>query len=88
MTVTTSKGRTFEAEWIDGPVGENGAVILQLRDARALSEIARDFEGCERVHRASESQGDADYDGYTQLVSIFRVHYEQDAVRLTLEKSK
>ena len=89
MTVTTSKGLTYEVDWMWGPVGANRSLMLQLRDTRPLSEIAADFENCEHFHRASETEGDLDFDGYTQLAGITRVRNgEPDAVQLTMEKPK
>ena len=89
MTVTTSRGKTFEIDWMWGPVGANGDLMLEYADARAMSRIARDFEGCEAFHRKSETEGDMDFDGYGRIVSIVRVNSgTQDTVRIALERPK
>lgn len=88
MTVTTSKGKTFPIDWMWGPVGLSGELMLQLRDDRPLSEIAADFEGCEHFHRESDDEGDMDFDGYTVPQSIVRPAYERnpDIVQITLAR--
>ena len=89
MTVTTSRGKTFDVEWMWGPVSSTGQLMIQLRDARALSKIAKDFEGCETFHRASELEGDMDFDGYTRLAGISRTQGAAgEVVQITLEKPK
>lgn len=72
MTVTTSKGRTFEINWMWGPVGENDDLMLEYEDERAMAEIAADFEGCESFRRESRTEGDREWTGYTRLRSIVR----------------
>lgn len=89
MTVTTSKGKTFEVDWMWGPVGVSKSLMLQLEDDRNLSEIASDFENCANFHRDSETEGNMDFDGYTELVGIDRVQdMEPNAVQITLNKPK
>lgn len=85
MTITTSRGKTFPAEWAWGPVGPQEQLMLQIRDERPLSEIAADFEGCDRIHRQSDLEGDLDFEGYTALRAIQRT--PEGAVRLTIERS-
>lgn len=82
MTVTTSKGKTFDINWMWAPVGVNRDLMLEYKDERLLSEIAADFEGCESFHRESELEGDKDWIGYTGLRSIIRA--DRDVVQLTL----
>ena len=88
MTITTSDGKTIPIESCWAPVGPARELWIHLRDARPLSEIAADFEGCEHFHRASEAEGDMDYDGYTVLVSISRPFREvdPDAVQIALAR--
>lgn len=86
MTVTTDKDKTYEIEWMWGPVGPEAALMLQLRDARPLSEIAAEFEGCGRFRRASDTEGDLDFEGYTALTGITRPQANQPSVRLTLTR--
>lgn len=87
MTVTTSRGKTFPLRWMWGPVPPEGALMLEALDSRPLSEVAADFEGCERFHRESEEEGDMDFEGYTRLKGLHRPYAtEPDAVLLTLVK--
>lgn len=84
MTVTTSHGQTFPIDWMWETLAPARGVRLQLRDSRPLSEIAADFEGCDRFHRESAEEGDRDFDGYTQLTGILRP--AGGVAQLTLEK--
>lgn len=88
MKMTTSKGKTFEIDWMWGPTGLFGDLMLQYSDERLLSKIAKDFEGVEHFHRESEDEGDMDWDGYTVIKSIIRPQYEQNpnVVQITLAK--
>lgn len=84
MTLTTSKGKTFDVSWAWAPAGEDGGLMLEYEDGRKLSEIAADWEGCSRIHRESEEEGNADYDGYTVLRLVSR--QKSGAVQITLNK--
>lgn len=90
MTVTTSNGQTFEIDWMWGPVGLYGDLMLQFRDDRPLSDIVADFTGCEHFHRASKEEGDMDFDGYRDVKSILRPFYETDwpVIQITLTKKR
>lgn len=85
MTVTTSKGKTFEINWMWGPVGQNEDLMLEYEDDRPMAEIAADFEGCESFHRESEYEDDKDFTGYTRLRSIVRAG--RGKVQLTLYRT-
>lgn len=85
MTITTSRGKSFPADWAWAPAGPREGLMLQIDDPRPLSEIAADFEGCESLHRASETEGDMDFEGYTRLTAILRA--PGGAAQLTLERS-
>ena len=84
MTLTTSKGKTFDIEWMWGPVGPSEDLMLEYADDRPLSKIAKDFEGCKSFHRESDTEGDMDWTGYTGLRSISRS--ARGKVQLTLYK--
>ena len=84
MTVTTSRGKTFTVDWMWGPTFD-GDLRLEYEDDRLLSEIAADFEGCERFHRESETEGNMDFAGYTRLRSIIRSG--RGKVQLTLYRT-
>lgn len=84
MTLKTSKGKTFDIDWMWGPVGQNEDLMLEYTDDRPMSKIAKDFEGCDSFHRESETEGDKDWEGYTGLRSIVRSG--RGKVQLTLYK--
>lgn len=88
MTLTTDKGKAFEVDWAWAPVGIEDDLMFELTDARSLSEIAADFEGCKRFHRTSEAEQphEIDYDGYTRIRSIVRG--KNDMVQLKLMKEE
>lgn len=86
MTLTTSKGKTFDIEWMWGPVGQNEDLMLECADERPLSEIAADFEGCDSFYRESDTEGDMDWTGYTGLRSIVRSG--RGKVQLTLMRTQ
>ena len=72
MTVTTSRGKTFTINWMWGPVGRDAVLRMEYADDRSTTDIAADFEGIEHFHRESDTEGDMDWDGYTNLDSIVR----------------
>lgn len=90
MTVATSKGDTFEIDWMWGPIGLDNDLMIQFHDGRLLSDIAADFECCDHFHRESELEGDMDWDGYTVLKSVVRPQLtrDPDAVQITLTKNR
>lgn len=75
MTVTTSKGKTAQVEWIWGPLRGTKELMLQLQDDRRLSKIAAEYEGLDEI-RAQESPAAGApvtlYTGYTELKAIVR----------------
>lgn len=73
MTLTTDRGKAFDAGYAWAPVSMTGAMLAEITgDSRALSEIARDFEGVQVFTVEDESVGGAQYAGYTQLERIER----------------
>ena len=88
MTVTTSKGKTLDINWMWGPVRTTGNVMLEVIDVRPLSEIAADLEGCETFKKMDDRKGTAVYEmyeGYTVLSSISR-NKKTGGVQVTLER--
>lgn len=90
MTVTTSKGKTFDVDWMWGPVGYSEDLMLQYTDGRPIWEIASDFAGCDHFHRESDTEGDMDFDGYTLLKAVIRPDMERnpDIVQITLTRPR
>lgn len=85
MTITTDKGKTFEASYAWGPVIATGRLMMEIiGDTRALSKIAADFEGVQKFTRRDKLEGDMEFDGYTQLVGISRM--SADTVQIALER--
>lgn len=86
MTLTTSRNKTYNVDWIDGPTITNGMVMLQMHDTRRLPEIAEEFDGLESMKRESENQGDKEFVGFTVLQRIARV--SKDVVLIALGKEE
>lgn len=84
MILTTSKGKTVEAIWAWAPANADGDLMIEYSDNRKISEIAEDWEGCEHIHRESDTEGNADYDGYTEIRMISK--QRSGAVQITMRK--
>ena len=41
MTLTTSKGKTYEARYVDGPTLTSGTVLARIKETRALAVVAQ-----------------------------------------------
>lgn len=76
-----------EIEFITAPAMESGKVMIELYDDRALSQIAADFEGCEKIVRKDNIRADIEtvYTGFTRLTAIQR-NAVSGSVRITLAK--
>ena len=76
-----------EIEFITAPAMENGKVMIELYDDRALSQIAADFEGREKLVRTDNIRTDIEtvYTGFTRLTAIQR-NAVSGSVRITLAK--
>lgn len=72
MKLTTSKGKTYNADWADGPTIMQKALVIQLQDERKLAEIAEEFEGVKTIRRESEKEGNKEWTGYTELLRVSR----------------
>lgn len=73
MKLKTSKGFEYNVDWADGPTRTSGALMIQMHDDRSLYRIAAEFDGLEKVERESETQGNKEWNGYTELTRIARV---------------
>lgn len=82
MKIETSKGKTYEVDWIDGPTITSGTVLLQMDDSRPLPEIATEFDGLARIERYSDTQGDKTFEGYSELKSISRGREQKILIEL------
>lgn len=73
MTITTSKGLTYDIQWAWSLnlMGKE-TLMISLVDRRSFSEIAIEFEGCDMIYRNSEEEGDLMFEGFTKLVMLNR----------------
>lgn len=85
MTLTTDKGKTFDIHWAWAPAGADGDLMLEYEDERDLAAIVADFDGVAHFHRASELEGDMDFDGFTRIKAVVR-DFRRGTVQLTLAK--
>lgn len=86
MIIKTSKGKTFDASWIFGPLRGTGELMIEMKDTRLISEIAADFEGLESI-RAYQREGEPVtlYEGYARLTAV-DPGTDDGSVRLTLRR--
>lgn len=87
MKITTSKGKTLDANWAFGPTGESGSLMIELPDKRPISAIAADFEDISKIEKTDETKPGVTeiYDGYTELVNVQR-NKRNGSVLVKLEK--
>ena len=85
MKLKTSKGKTYEVDWVDVASLTSGNLFAQLRDDRPLHEIAEEFDGLEWLERESDTQGNKRFEGYNRLTGLSRMAVN-GAVQLTLCK--
>ena len=84
MKLETSKGKTVDARWAWAPANADGDLMIEYDDARKISEIAADWEGCARITRESAEEGNAIYEGYTEILIMSR--QKNGAIQITLKK--
>lgn len=72
MKLSTSKGFEYDVDWADGPTIVSNALIIQLKDERSLAKIAAEFENAETITRESETEGNKEWHGYTELLRVAR----------------
>lgn len=82
MIIKTDKEGKFDVAWAWAPVGEDGDLMIEYEDARPMASIAADWEGCQRITKESDEEGNAEYEGYTCIRSIVR--RRRPVVQLTL----
>lgn len=73
MTLQTSRNKTYDVIYVDGPTRLSGTVMLRMADKRPILEVGVEFDGLEWFDRVSENQGDKRWEGYTQLVAVRRM---------------
>lgn len=85
MTITTSRGQTFNVNWAWAQEDEN-RLMIELPETRSIGEIAADFDGLEKIDRRSESEGDRVYEGYDALTRVIK-DTDKGTALLTMERS-
>lgn len=68
MLVKTSKGKEFEAEWIDE--APSGGLNMQLIETRRLPWVASQLDNLEWLERISEGEGNKRFEGFGRITSI------------------
>lgn len=70
MKIETSKGKTYDVDWIDSPITNPDALYMTMEDGRRLPKIAAEFDSLTEIKRHSDTQGDKTFVGYTKLREI------------------
>lgn len=74
MTLKTSRNKTYDVIYVDGPTRLGGGnVMLRMADTRPLLAIGAEFDGLAWFERDDEAQGGKRWEGYTQLAAIRRL---------------
>ena len=85
MRTTTSRGKTFETSRAMVSVRDERILMMDVVDARSVSEVAADFDGVEKLTQEDAQHVEHVYKGYTLLTAISR-NKSDDSKRITLEK--
>lgn len=88
MRIETSRGKTFDAEFICLPLRDRSKAIVELNDTRSLAEIAADLDGLEWLKKIDDDGNGSVYEvfeGFNRLIGIQR-DLSDDGVRVTLTK--
>lgn len=87
MTIMTSRGKTFEINWIWSTTRGGNRLMIELKENRLFSEIAADFEGVQTFTKMDSKTPNVKeiYEGFTALVGMSKENAD-GVIRLTLEK--
>lgn len=87
MKITLSTGKTFDVDYIWGPLRGTNQIMIEMTDERGLEETAQDFAGVARIERTDEKRTGVKetYEGYTELAGMVRER-QTGKTRITLEK--
>lgn len=85
MKTQTSKGKTFDASTVLVSVRDSNRMMMDVKDSRAISEVAADFEGVEVLTQEDAQHVEHVYRGFTELIAISR-NKSDGSLRITLEK--
>lgn len=74
MKLITSRNKTYNVLYVDGPTRLGGGnVMLKMSDKRPILTIGAEFDGLAWFEREDENQGNKRWEGYTQLAAIRRM---------------
>ena len=82
MKLKTSRGNESTIDFADGPTRTSSALMIQMEDSRSLAVIAAEFDGLELIQRESETQGNKEWAGYTELLRVARVQGDRVVIAL------
>lgn len=85
MTIRLDGGEPRACEYIGDSVTKTGHLFVEIEDARALSVIAAEFEGVQRIDAVRWYDQESAYEGYTELIDIRR-NQADGTVRMTLKR--
>ena len=87
MQITTSKGKTFDIQFIGSPLRNVNRLMIELEDERLISEISADFEGLDTIVKTDSIKPNEKhiYEGFTKLAGI-QENEEAGTFRLMLKK--
>ena len=85
MTIRLDGGAPRACEYIGDSVVTPGRLMLEIEDARALSVIAAECEGVQRIDAVRWYDQESVYEGYTELIDIRR-NQSDGTVRMTLKR--
>ena len=85
MTIRLDGGAPRACEYIGDRVTKTGHLFVEIEDARALSVIAAEFEGVQRIDAVRWYDQESAYEGYTELIDIRR-NQSDGTVRMTLKR--
>ena len=85
MTIRLDGSAPRACEYIGDSVTKTGHLFVEIEDTRALSVIAAEFEGVQRIDAVRWYDQKSAYEGYTELIDIRR-NQSDGTVRMTLKR--
>lgn len=87
MQIKTNRGKTFDALFAGAILRNGNRMMIELKDDRAFSEIAADFDGLDTITRTEEARPGVSevYEGFSRLIGI-ALNEQTGTVRITLSK--
>ena len=87
MQIRTNDGKSFDIIFIGTLLRDGNRLVIELKDDRAFSEIAADFEGMETITKTDSRKPNRKdiYEGFTKLSGI-NENEATGTVRITLKK--